>query len=494
MGRRRGLGERRRSARSGRATPDVSLRTRLTLTVLAVLTATVAAVLVVTEVAFGAQQRAELGELLRRELARVDAVVQAGQLGAALLEDGEGALRLQFVGRDGSVQLPDPTAAPLPLTTDPDDVDGAAGLEGRWLVASVPWRLPSGVEAGTIRGAVSMTGVAEARADLRRTLFSIGALALLVAAGAAVWLLRRSLAPLGRLAHEAGRIDPSDPRLAEYRGPDDEVGRVATTLNAALDAVRARREAERERLADVAHELAAPLTVVTAHLSHLARRLADASDAEDRERLQAAETAADDLLHVSQDLLTLARGDLDERMRWEIVDLVELVGEMRTAYPGLRVSMPHEAADLRTVADPARLRQVLRNLVRNAVRACGSAGGVELGLAVAGAPGAPDTVMVRVEDDGPGLSEAEADAVFDRYRSSAGGGTGLGLAVARRLVERMGGRVRVGRAARGGAAFEVELPSLAASVEADASNDDDGGSAASTAEGDVAMAPRRGTV
>ena len=272
------------------------------------------------------------------------------------------------------------------------------------------------------------------------------------------------------MAHEAGRIDPSDPRLAVYRGPDDEVGRVATALNAALDAVRERRAAERERLADVAHELAAPLTVVTAHVSELARRLADAADAEDRERLRAAEIAADDLLYVSQDLLTLARGDLDERLRWEIVDLAELAGEMRTAYPGLRVSLPDggadlRGADLRTVADPARLRQVLRNLVRNAVRACGSADGVELRLAARGAPGAPDVVTVRVEDDGPGLSEAEAAEVFDRYRTGLGGGTGLGLAVARRLVERMGGRVRAGHAERGGAAFEVELPSLAASVE-----------------------------
>jgi signal transduction histidine kinase len=442
----------------------MSLRVRLTLTVLAVLTLTVAAVLVVTDVAFAAQQRAELGELLRRELGRVDAVVQAGQLGAALLEDGEGTLVLQFVSRDGSVQLPDPTAPPLPLATQPDDVRGAAGLDGRWLVASVPWRLPSGVEAGTIRGAVSLSGIAEARADLRRTLFTIGTLALLAAAVAAIWLLRRSLLPLARLAHDAERIDPSEPRLARYRGPDDEVGRVATTLNAALDAVRARREAERERMADVAHELAAPLTVVTAHLSHLARRLADSADGEDRERLAAAETAADDLLHVSEDLLTLARGDLDERMRWEIVDLGELAREMRAAHPGLRASLPSPDADLRTVGDPARLRQVLRNLVRNAVRASGSASGVEVSLSVTGAPAVPDAVRVVVQDDGPGLSDEELARVFERYRTGAGG-TGLGLAVVRRLVERMGGTVRAERADDGGAAFVVEVPSLAASVE-----------------------------
>jgi two-component system OmpR family sensor kinase len=431
---------------------------------LAVLTLTVAAVLVVTEVAFAAQQRAELAELLRRELARVDAVVRAGQLGAALLEDGEGTLVVQFVSRDGSVQLPDPTADALPVRDGPYEATGTPGLDGRWLLASVPWRLPSGVEAGTIRGAVSLAGVAEARADLRRTLVTIGALALLAAAVAAIWLLRRSLMPLARLAHDAERIDPSEPRLARYRGPNDEVGRVARTLNAALDAIRARRESERERLADVAHELAAPLTVVTAHLSHLARRLADSASGEERERLAAAETAAADLLHVSEDLLTLARGDLDERMRWEIVDLGELAGEMRAAHPGLSVSLPSAETDLRTVGDPARLRQVFRNLVRNAVRASGSAAGVELRLSVSGAETAPDTVRAIVQDDGPGLDDAELAQVFERYRTGDGG-TGLGLAVVRRLVERMGGTVRAGRAERGGAAFVVEVPSLAASVE-----------------------------
>jgi signal transduction histidine kinase len=466
----------------------VSLRTRLTLTVLAMLTATVAAVVAVTDVAFAAQQRAELGELLRRELARVDAVVRSGQLGAALLEDAEGTLVLQFVSRGGAVQLPDPAADPLPLLAEPEDVTDAAGLVGPWLVASVPWRLPSGVEAGTIRGAVSLAGLAEARADLRRTLISIAAIALVGAALVAVTLLRRGLAPLARLADDAERIDPSEPRLARYRGPDDEVGRVATTLNAALDAVRERREAERERLADVAHELAAPLTVVTAHLGELARRYADAAGAADRERLRAAETAASDLLHVSQDLLTLARGDLDERMRWEIVDLAKLAEETRAAHPGLSVVLAEREADLRTVADAARLRQVLRNLIRNAVRACGSIEGVELRLAPVGDAATPDAVRVRVEDDGPGLREEQRDAVFDRYRTGAGG-TGLGLAVVRRLVERMGGEVRAADATPGGAAFEVEFPSLAASVEedgADASSD-----AADGERGPAGVGPRR---
>jgi len=469
----------------------VSLRTRLTLTILGVLTATVAAVLAVTDVAFAAQQQREQGEQLLRELERVATVVAAGEVGANLVTGSQATLRLQFVTSNGRVVIPAGEQAPLPLAGEPELLRDAPDLPGRWLVASTPWRLGSGVQAGTLRGAASLAGLDAARTNLRITLLAIGAAALVSAAALAILALRRSLAPLTDLARQASHVDPGDPRFATYRGPDDEVGEVARALNTVLDAIRARRSAERERLADVAHELAAPLTVVNAHLDELADRWQDAEDVagSDVQRLRAAQAAADDLLYVSQDLLTLARGDLGERMHWEIVDLRDVAVEMQAAHPGMTVRVGgvreatatdgessersgisevdderESAVDVRVVADGARVRQILRNLIRNAERAAGSDDGVALHVVPLGPSGAPDRVAIRVEDEGPGLSDEQREEIFERYHTRTGG-TGLGLAVVQRLVERLGGEVSA-RARDGGtgATFEVVLPSFLASL------------------------------
>lgn len=459
------------------------LRDRLTLLVLSTLVVTVAAVILTTDAAFGELQRREYASLAQRDLERVASVVEAGSPGERLLGPRDDFM-LQFVSRDGRVQLPDPTQAALPLAQEPTPMDAERLQqveEGPWTVASAPWVLPSGVEAGTIRIAVSMADAAAARATLRRTLAWTGAAFVLLAGTFVVLSVRRTLRPLTRLAQEASAVDPVDPHMARYDGPQDEVGMVASGLNRALDAIRSYRQAERERLADVAHELAAPLTVVTGHLSHLARRWTDAATPEERERLRAAEAASDELLHASKDLLTLARGDLDAELSWEVVDLGQLARQVTAAYPGVHLegvpltdgSQDAADTDLRVVVDPVRMRQVLRNLVRNAVRAAGRPQGVTVRVRTPedGSPEADDgkslqgeTLRLEVEDDGPGLRPEEREAIFGRYVTGSGG-TGLGLAVVRRLTTLLGGTISVRSEPGHGATFMVTLPTFAASVE-----------------------------
>lgn len=436
------------------------LRDRLTLLVLAILVATVVALVAVTDAAFGAFQRHELAQLAERDLARVDAMVRSGTLGDTFLDDE--AMRIQFVASESRQMLPDPGGPALPELDAAKVVhDPLPDLEGAWMVAARPWSTPSGIEAGTIRIAVPMADAMAARDALRRVLAATGALALAVAAAIAVIAMRRVLRPLQRLAGEARAVDPANPGTLGYRGPADEVGMVADALARTLDGIRSHREAERERLADVAHELAAPLTVVTNHLRSLASTLSNGASQGERERLASAEAAADELLASSEDLLTVARGDLDARMSWEIVDLADVARRVAVAYPG--VGLETVGSDARAVVDPVRVRQVLRNLLRNAVRAAGRPEGVHVrvvGPALAGA----DRVRIEVADDGPGLSEEAREAVFDRYVTGAGT-TGLGLAVVRRLVEAMGGRVDVWSGPGVGATFVVELPSVAASLD-----------------------------
>jgi signal transduction histidine kinase len=289
--------------------------------------------------------------------------------------------------------------------------------------------------------------------------------------------LRRALGPLQGLARQARDVDPADPRLVEYGGPADEVGVLADGLARALDGIRAHRDAERERLADVAHELAAPLTVVTNHLRRLDAELSSEASDRNRERLQAALAAGDELLVSSQDLLTVLRGDLDERLEWHVVDLADVAAQVVSAYPGVHLNV--QEGEATAILDPVRTRQIVRNLVRNAVRAAGRPDGVRVEVA-----SEPDGRRVRVvvADDGPGLTPEEREAVFGRY-VTGGGSTGLGLAVVQRLVAAQGGRVDATSEPGEGARFVVSFASAQTAWADDGADDPGDGIDADHADG-----------
>jgi len=226
----------------------------------------------------------------------------------------------------------------------------------------------------------------------------------------------------------------------------DEIGDLVAALNAALEAIGERKEAERRFLLEVAHELAAPLTLVNYHLSAVRRDHAD--DA----HVRAAAEGTRELLRTSQDLLVLARGELDVPLEPRVVDLRDVVLRVADEYPGLRLSL---AERLEVVGDPERLVQVVRNLVRNALQAVGRANGVAVSLRNEGA-----SAVLEVCDDGPGMSEETVRRVFD-HGFSGGGGVGVGLTVCKRLVEQHDGELRLRSKAGEGTCCEVRLESLA---------------------------------
>jgi two-component system, OmpR family, sensor kinase len=425
------------------------LRTRLGLIVLASLLLAVAGTVVLVDQLFGRAQRGSLEDLLARDLQRVQALVAAGTLGADFVEQGAGGVRLQFVSNAGAVLLAADTGDPIPLAVTP--VRSVSG-ERAELVGSAVWRLPSGLEIGTIRMALDVTQADTDRATLRLSLLFAGSLLALVAGALAWGWVSGALRPLADLARQAAAVDPARPRLARYRGPDDEVAELARALNVALEAIADRQQAERDALAEVAHELAAPLTVVAGELRQLS-----AARPDDR-RVGAAREAADELLHTSQDLLTLARGELDRAPDLSVVDLAEVARGVVAAYSG--VAFAADGADARVFAQPDRLRQVVRNLVRNAVQA---AGAERVRVAVAGG----SEVRLRVEDDGPGMTPEALARVFDRYVSGRAGGAGVGLTVARRIVASFDGRIEARSEPGRGAAFDVTLPGWSSQVEAE---------------------------
>lgn len=424
------------------------LRTRLATLVVVTVVAALAASGIAVDRIFDRLSMASLEAALARELDRTGSVLVSGALGQELLSDPASGLRMQLVSATGRVVLPVPGDVPIPLADTPrvSDVAGA-----RELVAASPWVLPSGTVAGTVRIALDLAGHDRAHATLRATLLAVGGLVAVIAGAMAVALVRRTLRPLTGLATQAAAVDPAAPRLAAYRGPEDEVAEVARALNAALTAIRARQQAERDALAEVAHELAAPLSVVAGQLRQLA--LERPEDA----HVGAARDAADELLHTSQDLLTLARGELEAVPEISLLDAADVARSVADAYPG--VTFRVGGGDARVFAHPDRLRQALRNLVRNAVQAAG-AEAVRV-MVVGGAT----EVWVTVEDDGPGVPPDVLARVFERHVSGRPGGAGLGLAVARRIVEAFDGRIDVRSVPGDGTAFEVRLPAWTAQID-----------------------------
>ncbi len=407
--------------------------------------ATVFAALVV--VVFGAsvhltyqrQLERQLIEVLQHDLERVATLLAQPSLGASFTGAADGNVVLQFVAADGRVVLSWGDPEPLPVVERPARV---VRHDRTYLVAQAPWRAANGV----IRLAHDVTETVDAVTGMGRVVLASGAAVVALAAVLALVGVRRMLWPLSDLARQTRDLEPAAPAGVTYRGPRDEVHVLATSLNEALRDIRAHREEERAFLLEVAHELAAPLTLVHYHLDGLRQR--DRDDA----RLRAAADAARELLRTSQDLLVVARGELERAVEHQLLDLREVIERVAQEYPGLHVETCGRAE---VAGDPERLVQVVRNLVRNAVQATGTVDGVRVVLRSRG-----DEHVVEVRDTGPGMTSEARERAFERG-FSGGRGSGVGLTVAASLVERHGGRLRVASSTPEGTVMEVALPSLA---------------------------------
>ena len=272
-----------------------------------------------------------------------------------------------------------------------------------------------------------------------RLVVLLGALA--AAAGAAVTLallMRGALAPLRRLTRAAADIEQTGDARRRLPQPksDDEVGRLATTLNGMLTALERAREAELRFLADASHELRTPLTALAGNIDFLARH--GASD----ELVAELQQDTRRLGRLADDLLALSREEAATRPA-EVVRLDELA---------------HAAAggDVDVVAGPASVRgdrdaleRALANLVENARRH--GRGRITIETRTK-----DRLALLTVSDEGPGLRAEETKLAFGRFwRGHRGAGSGLGLAIVKATAERHGGR-----AYAEGARFTLELPAV----------------------------------
>jgi signal transduction histidine kinase len=318
-------------------------------------------------------------------------------------------------------------------------------------------RLPGGA---TLQVAARLEPLEASSDRLRRIVIIVALAALAATALAATLLARAAVAPLARLRDAAGRVAETadlEVRVPADEGPD-EVRDLADDLNAMLErlgasasAREAALEAARRFAADAGHELRTPLTSLRANLSALGP--AAAADAGARQALEASERDAVRLAALVEQLQALARGEAGPPAAAEDVDVAELVDSalaaVRTRHPGTTATL--EAPEVGPVVhgDAEGLRMIVDNLVENAARHAPD--GVTIAASVA--PGPNGGATLTIDDDGPGIPEAErAKALlrFTRGSGARGPGTGLGLAIARAQAQRHGGDLSLDDAPGGG--------------------------------------------
>lgn len=291
---------------------------------------------------------------------------------------------------------------------------------------------------GAVAVAASTHDLQATLADLHVVVLVAALVAAAAAAATLALLMRRALRPLGRLAGAAAEIERTgDPRrrLPEP-ATDDEIGRLARTLNRMLAALERSRDNERRFLADASHELRTPLTALQGNIEYLARHGAsDELVAELVHDSRRVAKLADDLLAVSREE---SSAPPDDPVRLDTV-AKEAVGVDVVAPDPVTVR-----------GDRAALERALSNLVDNARRH-------GRGRIVVEASASNGLAQLSVTDEGDGVNGVEAEQVFERFSRGRdhGPGSGLGLALVRATAERHGGR-----AYARGARFTIELPCL----------------------------------
>lgn len=406
-----------------------------------------------------------------QQIIDVTAVDSAGEISAISLPslDMTASTYVQVWGRDGKLKSSSPGIATMRLPLDPSGLqarspvyhdDRSHGIHLR--VLSVP--LQVGVHPiAVLQTASSLTVVDAARANLINILL----VSAIVSAGLAAvgsWLvLGRSLAPLQTVTETANAINRADDlsRRIPYKGPaDDEIGGLIDSFNQTLERLEGLFTSQRRLLADVSHELRTPLTVIKGS-ADLMRRMKKL----DEESLASIDLEAGRLTRLVGGLLLLAQaesGKLSLDLRQVELDslLLEVFQEMRVvAAEKVRLKVAN-IDQMQVWGDRDRLKQVLLNIMANAIQYTPQGGEVLVGLSKIG-----EQARIIVHDTGPGIPREDLPYIFERfYRAeksrtrTRGAGFGLGLSIAQWIVENHDGTIKVESKSGEGTTFAIWLP------------------------------------
>ncbi len=337
----------------------------------------------------------------------------------------------------------------------------------RFLVYSKPITYSERV-VGVLQVARSLEDQDRALDVVRRTLLAGSSIAAILAFGIGWVLAGTALRPINRITQTAHAIGAERDfgRRVSHAGPQDEVGRLATTINTMLAALQGayRQEAQalqaqRRFVADASHELRTPLTTIRGNIALLQRDppisstdrtavLADMVDESER------------MSRLVHDLLSLARADAGRQLRRETVPIKPLIEDVcrkaKTLGPD-RTIICAEVHNVAILGDPDALKQVLLILLDNALKFTPAPGEITLSTTVRNG-----RVRISVRDTGIGIASDTLQHIFERFyrgdSSRTGGGAGLGLAIAKALVDALDGTVSVASQLGVGSEFMIELP------------------------------------
>jgi signal transduction histidine kinase len=292
-----------------------------------------------------------------------------------------------------------------------------------------------------------------------------GAIGAGIALVIARWVARGMTQPLRDMAQAANRMETGDYAQRVHTDSVDEVGQLAHAFNRMSAELQSLEQLRRDLVANVSHELKTPISALRAHLENLL----DGVERPDPETLQVMLAQSERLGRLVDQLLDLSRLESgDVPLEREPVELAPLVSRVLSE---IEVARPDRHVDLRgrvppdlppVLADRERVHQVLFNLLDNAVRFTPSGGRVTVT-----ASRHDGSVDVEVSDTGPGIAPEHLPRLFERFyrvdeaRSRDDGGTGIGLAIARSVVEAHGGRIWAESRPGQGATFTFELPAAA---------------------------------
>lgn len=320
---------------------------------------------------------------------------------------------------------------------------------------------------GMMRGMIFPQGSAEQDFldAINRSLWTAG----VIAGGAAIVIgliiTRQIVSPLQRLTHAAQRIAAGDLKQRVPAGSGDETGQLAASFNAMAEALAHNEELRRNMVADIAHELRTPLSILQGNLE----AMRDGVITPTPEQLDSLHHETQSLARLVDDLGTLSLAEAGQlKLRPGATSISHTTGQVVSSMESQArqsgVSLETSLADnLPTaMADPDRIAQVLRNLLSNALRHTPQGGRITITAGLS--PQSKGEVLVAVTDTGQGIPPEDMPYIFERFyrvdrsRARSTGGTGIGLTIVKQLVEAHGGRAWAESTPGKGSTFYFTLP------------------------------------
>jgi|GEM_PF-3855702 len=310
-------------------------------------------------------------------------------------------------------------------------------------------------------------------ATLRKMLFTISPVLLLLAAGGGLYLARRALNPVAEMTGQARRMNAN--RLSErlnINNPHNELGQLGATFNELFDRIEAAFAQMRQFIADASHELRTPVTLIRSETDVALTEPRDSTEA--FRSLEIIQDESARLSRLVEDMFTLARADADDlnilsNERVLLTGLIETcarsaetLGRSRNITVKLANQVP---TDTVLNGDRIRIAQMILNILDNATKYTQTGGMVKITAKISD-DSSLSQVEILIEDNGPGIADKFKETVFTRFyridkaRTRSAGGSGLGLPIARSIAKAHGGTISLSDSELGGCLFTIILPTI----------------------------------